>query len=182
MISDDEGKPDEIDAAWRLECDNRAEEVFDESVELLPGHDVFERAHDRLDQLRKEVQRGLEQSEHGELIDGRLVYERIRKRSRDSRLLDELLLGLPLKDRRWMRPYVSRIVDVIGDAGGTCDEVWLEFDCPEVRFTLPDNALYHPVRRAIAKIHEEMHAPFLEGGPLRVKTPEHLRRKKSSDE
>jgi hypothetical protein len=81
-----------------------------------------------------------------------------------------------------MRPYVSQIIEAIEAAGGTCEEAWLEFDCPEVRFTLPDDALYHSVRSAIAKIHEEMHAPFLEGGPLLVKVPEHLRRKTPSDE
>ena len=77
-----------------------------------------------------------------------------------------------------MRPYVGEIKSFIEQqAPGELLEVWLEQDCPEVRFTLPDMSLYHVVRRRLARVHEIMHEPFLDAGPLRVKAPEHLRRR-----
>jgi hypothetical protein len=72
--------------------------------------------------------------------------------------IDDLLTGLPPEHRERLRSAVCRIRDVVVAADGTLEATWLEEDCPEVRFTLPDMSRYHEVRRAIAQIHDEIPA------------------------
>lgn len=57
---------------------NSASEVIREGLRLMKERDLLREA--RLQELRKEVQRGIEQADRGELIDGQEVMSDLRLR------------------------------------------------------------------------------------------------------
>jgi antitoxin ParD1/3/4 len=56
-----------------------ASEVVREGLRLLQERDELRRA--RLEELRREIARGVEQADRGELIDGEAVFQELRERN-----------------------------------------------------------------------------------------------------
>jgi antitoxin ParD1/3/4 len=59
-----------------------ASEVIREALRLLQERDELRRA--RLEELRREIARGLEQADRGELIDGEQVFRELRQRNAEA--------------------------------------------------------------------------------------------------
>ena len=60
-----------------------ASEVIREGLRMLQEKEMLKQI--KLEELRKEIQKGIEQAERGELVDGEEVFEKIRAKSRARR-------------------------------------------------------------------------------------------------
>ena len=60
-----------------------ASEVIREGLRMLQEKEMLKQI--KIEELRKEIQKGIEQADRGELVDGEEVFENIRAKSRTRR-------------------------------------------------------------------------------------------------
>ena len=60
-----------------------ASEVIREGLRMLQEREMLKQI--QIEELRKEIQKGIEQADRGELVDGEAVFEKIRAKSRTRR-------------------------------------------------------------------------------------------------